>query len=416
MSKRITAGAVAVTVTLSLAGCAGGGSSSRAGADDGVIKVGVAISETGAYSAEGQSVRHGYEYWEKQVNEKGGIEVDGEKQSVELVFYDDQSKPETAIKLIQRLISEDKVDFLFGPYSSGLTLATSSIAEQYETIMFAGAGSATAIFQEGNEYVFSPLSITPQYAPSALDLLSQQGVETVAILHTDEAPMVEGATVADEYGPEVGIEVVASQSIPADSTEVRGAIGQLKAADPDAFLIFGTTVVGTLAINTQRELDWNLPTVAMPAAGEGAFVETLGAEKATGILGASQWEAGVKYEDDFFGTAAEFAAGFEKEFGETPTYLSASAAAAGYSLQLAVQEAGSIETADVQAALYDLDADTFFGPINFSDPDDASGLTGANIDREMLMIQLDDSGQRRIVGPTEAATHDYKPLPAWENK
>ncbi|GAA1559923.1 amino acid ABC transporter substrate-binding protein [Kribbella lupini] len=415
MSKRITAGAGALTFALVLAGCTSG-SGANSGSGDSVIKIGVAISETGSYSAEGESVRHGYEYWEKRIDAAGGIDVDGKKQPVELVFYDDQSKPETAIKLVQRLISNDKVDFLFGPYSSGLTLATSAIAKQYKTIMFAGAGSASAIFKDGNEYVFSPLSITPQYARSALDLLSEQGVKTVAVLHTDEAPMVEADKATAAYGPEVGIKVVASQSLPADSTDARGAMGQLKAAGPDALLIFGTSVVGTLAVNTQRELNWNLPTAAIPAAGEGAFVKTLGAKKAVGILGASQWEDGAKFEDDFFGTAKEFAAGFQKEFGEGPTYLSASAAAAGYTLQLAVEAADSTDSAAVQDALYDLDVDTFFGHIDFADPGDKSGLVGANVERPMLAIQLNKTGRRTIIGPADAATDKYAPFVAWDKR
>lgn len=416
MKKRFAATVGALTLALVASGCASGGSSAGGkNSSTGSITIGVAVSETGAFSTEGKSVRQGYEYWAQKVKDAGGIEVNGTKRPVKMIYYDDQSKPDTAIKLTQRLISEDKVDFLFGPYSSGLTLATSAIAQNYKKIMFAGAASAAAVFSNKNPYVFSPLSITSQYAVSALDLLHNQGVKSVAILHTDEGVMVEADKDTKSYVKKIGMDVVGSETVPADSTDIRGAMRQLKAKNPDALVVYGTTVTGVLVANTMRDLNWTLPTIICPAAGEAAFAKELG-KAAEGFAGPSQWEPSVKYKDDFFGSAQEFAAGFKSKFGTSPAYLSASSAAAAYSLQLAVQTAGSTDTEKVSKALKDLDVDTFFGHINFSDINDPSGLTGANVGRPMVGVQIDKDGNRVVIWPKDVATASYQPIKPWSQR
>src|ERR1044072_1499432 len=98
-------------------------------ADD-VIRFGASLSLTGSTSAEGGRVKDGYDFYAKLANERGGIDVGGKKYKVEIKYYDDESNAQRATALVERLIVEDKVNFVAGPYGSGSTFPASSGAEQ----------------------------------------------------------------------------------------------------------------------------------------------------------------------------------------------------------------------------------------------------------------------------------------------
>jgi len=126
-----------------------------------VIKFGAAVSLTGAQSRFGNMVKNGYELWKDYVNDKGGIDVGGKKYKVTVIYYDDQSDPLVSAKLTEKLITEDKVQFLLGPYSSGITLATSAIAEKYDIINMACTANADSVYTRGTRMSFpsSPLRV-----------------------------------------------------------------------------------------------------------------------------------------------------------------------------------------------------------------------------------------------------------------
>ncbi|HYH11736.1 MAG TPA: amino acid ABC transporter substrate-binding protein [Thermomicrobiales bacterium] len=408
-----TASVASATLLMALTACTKSSETTAQTDDGGPIRIGVAVSETGAYSVEGASVKQGYQFWESKVNDAAGIDVCGEQRPVEVIYYDDQSDPETAIKLTQRLISEDEVDFVFGPYSSGMTIATSAITEQYGTIMFAGGAAAESVFEQGNEYLFSPLSLTSQYTVSGLDLLADQGAQSVGILHSDEAPMVDIAEATEAYAEELGMEVTSVQSVPAAASDIKGALRQIRDGDPDVLVEAGTSVLGVLTTRTLRDLGWAPEVLMIQAPTEEAFVKQLGPEIAQGVMAPTQWEPVVDFSDDFFGAAEDYAADYRAEFGEDPSYLAASASAAAQSLQMALQEACTTETEAVREALVDMDAETFFGPINFAGPDDESGLMGANLERKMLTLQISEDGERVVVAPEEAANAEFTPMKPW---
>ncbi|OZM70444.1 hypothetical protein CFN78_25105 [Amycolatopsis antarctica] len=404
-----------VTLALVLSGCA-----QPPAADDpnGPIRIGAAVSDTGKYSIEGAAVKHGYELWRDMVNnELGGIKVGDRKRPVEIVFYDDQSDPEQAVRLIQRLISEDGIDFIFGSYSSGLTLAASAVTEPNKKILFAGGAAADTVFSQGSDYVFSPLTNTSRYTESALRELARRGVKTIGILHTDEAPMVDVQRATEKLAGELGIRVVGTQRVPSDANDIRGAIGQLQRANPDVLLEAGHTLMGVLTTQTMRSLDWMPPYVLMvQAPTEQNFVEQLGAQTTRGIMAPTQWHSSAKFADEYFGTAADYEARYVARYGEKPSYMPPSGSAVALSLQLAIEKAGSVEVEAVREALLELDVDTFYGPIDYAGPDDPSGLKGANVSRPMLTVQLDEKGEQVVVAPAENASAEIRPSTPWSQR
>ena len=148
LAPRLLAGALGAALAATCAGAA---------AQD-VVRFGAALSITGSKATEGRLVKDGYDFYVKHVNERGGIDIGGKKHKVEIVYYDDESDPKTTVKLVEKLIVEDGIKFLLGPYSSGATFPASSVAEKYRIPMVEAHGAATTIFERGYEYIFAVLT------------------------------------------------------------------------------------------------------------------------------------------------------------------------------------------------------------------------------------------------------------------
>ena len=124
--------ALLVAASVALGACSSGGGEK-------VVTIGAAVSQTGRYAEEGEHTRRGYVTWEEWVNgEQGGIEIGGDQYRVELIIYDDGSDPDRAAELTERLIEEDRVDFLLGPYSSALVARAIAVAEERGMLLVGG--------------------------------------------------------------------------------------------------------------------------------------------------------------------------------------------------------------------------------------------------------------------------------------
>src|SRR3954467_15150110 len=121
-----------------------------------VIKVGAPLPLTGPLSPEGLKQKRGYDLWAEAANAKG-IKVGGKTYKVEIVYTDYASNTPRAVQAAERMITEDKVQFLFAPFGSGATKASSAISEKYGIPMLAPSASAAEIFDQGYKNIFSTL-------------------------------------------------------------------------------------------------------------------------------------------------------------------------------------------------------------------------------------------------------------------
>ena len=367
----------------------------------GIVRIGAALSETGRFSVEGRDTRQGYDTWLRWVNEeRGGIEINGERYRAEIVYYDDESDAGTADKLVQRLIDEDDVDFLLGPYSSSLTTGTSAIAEAADVIMVEGSGTSDTMFERGFKNLFLVATIASEYTRSGIDALAAEGARTAVIAHEDTAfptSLVEGAVRHLEAN---GIEVLAIETYPEDVRDLSAIMAKFRDLDPDVFVGGGYYNDAVLFVNSAEEVGFQpggmLITVG-PSNPE--LVQELGADL-DGVLGPTQWEPAMAYEGRYFGSASDYADYYESLWGERPVYQAASATAAALALHLAVEAAGSTDTAAVREALSKLSADTFYGPISFDE-------RGVNTGKPMGTIQVQD-GQIVVVAPEHAASAELQ--------
>ena len=373
---------------------------------DCTIRLGAPVSETGNFAREGIWNQRGYETWREWVNnEYGGVKVNDKRCNVEIIYYDDESNPDTSAKLIEKLITEDKVDFLLGPYSSGITMSTSAIAEKYGVVMVEAHGASEPLFTRGFKNLFAVLTPASYYTESALKALADAGAKTVVIAQMDETFAAASAEGAKMWTEQNGMTLLAWETYPADITDLSAIMTKFRDLNPDVFVGCGHFNSSVLVVKSAKEVGFS-PKAMMLTVGPDSpdFVSELG-EDATFIMGDSQWDKTLAYEDEFFGTAAEYAERYEKRWGEAPPYQSASSTAAALALQLAIQQAGSLDMDLVRQALLDLDVDTFYGHINFDE-------TGKNTAKPMVTIQVQE-GVPVVVAPTDVASGKLVyPLPA----
>jgi branched-chain amino acid transport system substrate-binding protein len=376
----------------------------------GTIVLGAAVSDTGKYAREGQDTRQGYDTWLDWVNnEYGGIKVGDASYQVEIVYYDDEGDPDTVANLVEKLITEDEVDFLLGPYSSGLTMSASAIAEKYDIIMVEGNGASEGIFERGFKNIFAVLTPAGNYTQSALEALAGQGATSVVVAYEDTAFPTSVAQGAIRWAEEYGMEVLAVETYPKDVADVSAIMTKFRDLEPDVFVGGGHFNDALLFVSAAQELGFNPKGMVITVGPSNPDFAAEVGSAANYILGPTQWEATMSWEDEYFGTAAEFAARYEAMWGEPPTYQAAESTATALALQLAIEQAGSLEMADVRQALYDLDVETFYGPINFDE-------TGKNAGKPMGAIQIQD-GVINVVAPSVAAVADLMyPMVPWEER
>ena len=366
----------------------------------GTVRIGAALSETGKYAVEGRDSRQGYDTWVKWVNEEyGGIEIGGERYAAEVIYYDDESDADTAANLVQKLIDEDRVDFLLGPYSSGLTTGASAIAEANNVIMVEGNGTSDTMFERGFRNLFLVATIASDYTKSGIELLAGQGARSAVIAYEDTSFPTSVANGAIRHLEDNGIEVLAVETYPKDIQDVSAIMTKFRDLDPDIFVGGGHYNDAVLFVNSAQELGF-APEGMLITVGPSnpKLVEELG-EDVNGVLGPTQWEPVMAYQGPYFGTASDYAAYYESLWGEQPVYQAASATASALALHLAIEAAGATETDMVREALYSLQADTFYGPISFNE-------RGVNTSKPMGTVQVQD-GRILVVAPAAAAVAEY---------
>ena len=390
---------ITLLVCLPLLAACSGEAAGPSGSDpfDGTVRLGAAVSETGQFAVEGKDTRQGYDTWLTWVNETyGGIRIGDQRYRAEIVYYDDESDADTANSLTRRLIDDDRVDFLLGPYSSSLTSGTSAIAEANNVLMVEGNGTSDTMFERGFQNLFLVATIASDYTRSGIEALAARGARTAVIAHKDDPFLTALADGAARHLEANGIELLATETYPEDIQDVSAIMTKFRDLDPDLFVGGGHYNDAVLFVSSAREIGFE-PDGMLITVGPSnpRLVAELGGD-VDGVLGPTQWEPSMAYSGPYFGTAADYADYYQSLWGEPPVYQAASATAAALALHLAIETAGSIDTDSVRAALRDLSADTFYGPISFDE-------RGVNVGKPMGTVQILD-GKIVVVAPEEAAT------------
>ena len=377
------------------------------------ITLGAAVSLTGKYSTNGMHTKNGYDLGVAIINSTGGITVNGKKYKVAIKYYDDESTPARGAQLAERLINQDGVKFLLGPYGSGLTKAMAPITEKYQVPMVEANGASIGLFKKGYKYLFAILSTTEQYLQTAVAL--------AASVHKGSGKKVRiaGAFENDPFSQDIssgvfadakrlGMKVVIDDKLPQDLNDMSATLTKVKALKPDLLVVSGHAKGAALAIRQIADMKVNVPMLALTHCDSANIIGKFGKD-AEYALCASQWDRGLAYKDKYFGSAEDFAKRFEKEYKYSPPYQAAESAAAVLVYKDAFERAGSLDPKKVRDAISATDTQTFYGNIKFDS-------TGKNIAKPMVLYQVQD-GEYKVVAPTEWASAKLRwPTPTWDKR
>ncbi len=403
MSSKTTVRTLFTALALSLGMAAGGSAQAQ-----NVVRIGVPISITGALATEARLTSDGYKFWAEDVNRRGGLDAGGKKYKVELVIYDDQSSVDRSAQLTERLISQDKVDFLFSPYGSGPTYAASSVSERYHKLMLNGGGTAPTIFTRGFKYFFSATTTTDFYPKGVFEIVKKLNPKpkTIAILWKNDLAnrAMNGRT--EEFAKDAGLQVVYNKPFSADATDFATELADIRSSNPD-ILFFMSQLPQLVPAMRQVKTQHIDPTIIWKdvAVPQPQFPVNAGAD-AEGVIGVASWVPTLNYKDPIWGNTAGFVKAFEAYAKYTPDYHAGIAAVGAELLELAVRKAGTIDTDKVRAELAAMNVETFWGPVHFDE-------TGKNpVD---LIIGQIQGGKFVPVYPEKAAQGSFKyPKPQWK--
>lgn len=374
------------------------------------IKVGAAVALTGRVSKEGKLVHDGYQIWLEEVN-KRGINVGGRRMKVELILNDDESEPQTAVKLTEKLITQDKVQFILGPFSSPITQQTAVIGERYKMLTIAPQANSDSIYDGRLKYVFSVLPPASAYFRQVLNTAKglSPAPKTVALLAGNQAFTLLAAQGAADHAKSLGLEVVYNDKYPTPATDLSAFLTQIKAKTPDVVIVASFFQDGLLATKQMKELKL-CPKLAAFSVGPEIpdWAKNLGKD-AEYTVGNAWWVGNMGWKGPDYGSSQDYAKRVQDKYGYPAGYHIASGTAAGQLLQMAIERAGSTETDKVREALLAMDVETFWGPTKWD-------ATGKNVKGGQGVIQIQD-GRIVTIGPERIREKaPAYPMPCWDKR
>lgn len=318
------------------------------------------------------------------MNAAGGINVGGKMMRVELVQYDYQTNEQRAQQLAEKLIVDDKVNFLLAPFGSGHTKVVGGVAERYGVPVMATSASSDSIFNQGYKFMFGTLAPNSGSVENLIAVVSKQmpNAKKIAILGREDVFPKAMATVMSDTAKKAGLQIISMEFYPVGALDLATPIAKIKALAPDWIYITGYSKDLVLAKKQMADLNVKAPVITMitgPVYKE--FIDSLG-PLAEGVTSASWWHHSAQFKgDDPWGSTKAFYDEFVAREKSEPDYVHAAAAAALVALQKAIEKAGTLDKAKVRDALASLDIVTFYGPIKFS----ANGMNGG---RDLPIIQV----------------------------
>ena len=405
MRKSLTVAVAGLGLTL--AAC--GGSGTTATPSPGTpITIGVSVSLTGDFSSDGPALEKGYDLWAQDVNAKGGLQ--GHK--VTMKYVDDASSTQQVVTNYTNMITSDKVDLVFGPFSSLLTIPASTVVDRYGYAFPEPAGGGPSVFNRGLKSVFfvQPAAIEDNlvsYSKWLLSLPAGQRPTSAAYAPQDDPftqPQVDKAKSLLEAG---GITTAYYKVYPAETHDFSALAQQVVNSKADA-VILGTQLPDALAFPQAFIQQHFNPKTIIETTGpdQGAsFSDPLGANT-EGVMVPAGWTASATaYGNDTF--VKEYIA----KYGGAAADISADAAEAysvGQVVDQASARANSIDNAKLITQLHSGTYNTVQGPMSFD-------ATGKPVGGVGVYIEQWQNGSAIFVYPTTVAVKPPEfPKPNWK--
>ncbi|HEY3685193.1 MAG TPA: amino acid ABC transporter substrate-binding protein [Streptosporangiaceae bacterium] len=393
--------AALLVLALAATGCGGGG-----GTGGGPIKIGISLPLTGDLAQPGKEARRGYEIWRDFTNAAGGLL--GRKVQPKIV--DDASSQKTIVTDYQRLISQDRVDLLFGTFSSLLNLPASAVAEKNGMLYVEPAGGAPEMFTRGFTHLFFAQEAT---APHQADLLAawvcglpaNRRPKSAAYVSQDDPfakpvvaairPKLESCGVRTVYG---------LKTYPADQTSFDAVVNGIKASKADAVFQGAVFDDGVGVIRQMKQVGYSPKLLFQTSAPSESdqYAKGIGPKNTEGVFYTVSWDQHAATTGN-----AKFVAEYRKRFGADPAEDAADAFATAQVVAAAVKAVGSLDQDKLAAWLHKNSVNTVEGKLSWD-------RTGAPTGR-FLLAQW-QGGSSRLVLPPDLATSKniVYPKPTWQ--
>ena len=394
----------ALTLALGLSLC------TTAQAADNQILLGASVQLTGPIANTGRYYRDAYQLAIDQINSKGGVTVGGKKYTLALKLYDNQSDVNLSVRQYTQLVSQDKVNFLLGPFASNFALADSAVSEKYQVPMVQGGGASDQIFSRGFKYVFGTLAPASDYFGSTIKMFKQlkPAPSKVALLYADDSFDVSVAKGTRPMLKDAALNPVLDERYSSNASDFNTLLSQIKAKQADAVLVAGHETEILNFIRQAKSLDVSPKlysfTVGVPSED---FRKALGKD-ADYAFGMTAWLPTDSLKDQWFGDAAQFAKDWDAKYHYEPDYHAASGVADVEAIVKAIEKAGSLDRKAVRDALAGSDFGSLYGHIKFAD--------NGQIHLDQTVIQVQDGKPVAVFDGSKFLHEPKYPMPDWTQR
>ncbi len=356
------------------------------------VRIGFSLPLTGVYAPAAPSQKNAYEMWRDEVNAKGGLDVAGTKRPIEFIELDDQSDPNQAVKIYEKLITQDKVDLLLAPWGTPHHFAVAAVLERHKFPMVGDTAASVQLRQLKPGYIWFPTSALPDEMGKQLPLLlKQNGVKTVAITTVQHPFALEDKKFIIEGLKANGIQVLVDSEYPLDIRDMTALLTTVKAANADAALSLSMPGDSVLYMRQAHELGLN-PKVQFALVGPAAaFFTGIFGDQLNGLVTMGHWSPSQSKWPE----AKPFWDAYEAKYKQAPDYLDTVLSyEACQILQQAVAKAG-LDKEKLRKVISSDTFQTIDGPVKFE------GVV--NVATPTMFLQY-QKGVYEIIWPKSEAT------------
>jgi branched-chain amino acid transport system substrate-binding protein len=370
------------------------------------IVIGQAIALSGPLAG-GVAIAGGriYVMWVEEVNKNGGIYVKeyGKKLPVELKRYDDKSDIGTMTNLLEKLIVEDKVDFVFPPWGTAWLYAAAQVANKYGYILIGGPGGALKLKELSLPYFFQVLNFSETQAPALADIFKEVGVKSVAVIYRGDLHGVEYGDAMVPFFKNRGIDVKLKKSYPPGIKDLSPLLKEAKSLGVDAFCAASYPDGGMLLTGQALELgiNFNALFITVTPFSPNLYRDTFGVNTVEGVMGGGAWNAKSSP------GAKEFVDKFVKRFGMEPDYWGGLYYWSSLQhFQQAIEKAGTLNQKKIRDIMARERFDTALGPFWYDKDRYFVNHPGEIGQWQKGVFEVIDPGEKRTAPP-------LYPKPAW---
>lgn len=391
--KRLSALIAGLAIGTAMAGATIG----SAAAQD-PVRIGYSISQTGIFADAAVSQSTAYELWRDQINAEGGLLVDGERRPVEFVVYDDQSDQGQAVRIYERLITEDEVDLLAAPWGTALHFPIAGVLERYSFPMIGNTAASVQLREVSPGNIWFPTSAIPdRIAEELVEMIQANGYDSVAVMALQLPFSLEVHQYVVPALEEAGVDIVVNQTFPPGTSDLTSILVRAQSAEADAVLSLTYPGESVMFMNQAREVGIEAPFQFVLVGPTIGFFTQIFGDSANGIVTIGHWSPN---REDWPG-AQEFFDAYTERYDIAPDYLDSVLAYMSMEiLEQAVAEAG-LDRDALREVISTQTFETINGPVAFE------GVQNALTPTMLLQLQ---GGVAEIVWPPEEATADYQPI------